>query len=48
MNGAVASYVELVVSSSKSLVEKSKPEIIDLALAELREFFPGARDGEIW
>jgi squalene-associated FAD-dependent desaturase len=37
------SYVELVVSSSKTLVEKSRQEIVDLALAELREFFPGAR-----
>ncbi len=37
------SYVELVVSSSKTLVEKSKAEIVDLALSELREFFPGAR-----
>jgi squalene-associated FAD-dependent desaturase len=37
------SYVELVVSSSKSLVEKSKVEIVDLALQELREFFPAAR-----
>ena len=37
------SYVELVVSSSNSLVEKSKTEIVDLALSELREFFPGAR-----
>lgn len=40
------SYLELVVSSSKTLVEKSKQEILDLALAELKEFFPainGAR-----
>jgi squalene-associated FAD-dependent desaturase len=37
------SYIELVVSSSKTLVEKSRQEIIDLALLELREFFPGAR-----
>jgi len=37
------SYVELVVSSSKSLVEKPKQEIIDLALSELREFFPEAQ-----
>jgi len=37
------SYVELVVSASKSLVEKSKQEIIEMALAELREFIPGAR-----
>ena len=34
------SYVELVVSSSKTLVEKSRAEIIELALTELREFFP--------
>jgi zeta-carotene desaturase len=37
------SYLELVVSASKTLVEKSKPEIVDLALAEIREFLPGAR-----
>jgi squalene-associated FAD-dependent desaturase len=37
------SYVELVVSSSKTLVEKTKAEIVELALSELREFFPGAR-----
>ena len=41
------SYVELVVSSSKSLVEKSRQEIVDLALKELREFFPGARDANL-
>ncbi|HTW56578.1 MAG TPA: hydroxysqualene dehydroxylase HpnE [Terriglobales bacterium] len=37
------SYIELVVSSSKSLIEKSRAEIVDLALAEVREFFPAAR-----
>jgi squalene-associated FAD-dependent desaturase len=41
------SYVELVVSSSKTLVEKSRQEIIDLALSELREFFPGAREANL-
>ena len=41
------SYVELVVSSSKTLVEKSRSEIIDVALAELFEFFPGARDAKL-
>jgi zeta-carotene desaturase len=41
------SYVELVVSSSKTLVEKSRAEIIELALAELREFFTGARDANL-
>ncbi len=38
-----SSYVELVISSSKSLINKSRQEIIDLALRELREFFPAAR-----
>ncbi len=38
------SYVELVVSASKQLVDKSRGEIIDLALTELREFFPRARE----
>lgn len=37
------SYIELVVSSSKSLIDKSRAEIVDLALAEVREFFPAAR-----
>ncbi len=41
------SYVELVVSSSKSLVERSKTEIVDLALKELREFFPAAREANL-
>lgn len=41
------SYVELVVSSSKSLVEASKSEITDLALREVREFFPQARDAQL-
>ena len=40
---ANGSYVELVVSSSKTLVEKSRSDIVELALSELREFFPGAR-----
>jgi squalene-associated FAD-dependent desaturase len=44
---STGSYVELVVSSSKSLVDKSRQEIIDLALKELREFFPGARDANL-
>ena len=37
------SYIELVVSASKSLIDKSRAEIVDLALAELRECFPAAR-----
>jgi zeta-carotene desaturase len=41
------SYVELVVSSSKSLVEKPKGEIVEMALKELREFFPAAREANL-
>ena len=44
---AKGSYVELVVSSSKGLVNKSKQEIVDLAASELREFLPGARDANL-
>ena len=36
------SYVELVVSSSKSLVEKTRNEVLEMAQRELAEFFPGA------
>jgi squalene-associated FAD-dependent desaturase len=38
------SYVELVVSCSRSLVEKSKAEIVEMAMKEAQEFFPGAPD----
>ena len=41
------SYIELVVSSSKSLIDKSRTEIVDLALAEVREFFPAARNATL-
>ena len=41
------SYLELVVSSSKSLVEMGRQEIIDLALRELAEFFPAALDARL-
>jgi len=41
------SYVELVVSSSKTLVEKPRGEIIEMALGELGEFFPAVRDAKL-
>ena len=44
---AEGSYLELVVSSSKSLVDKSKNEIVDLAVRELGEFFPAARNARL-
>jgi zeta-carotene desaturase len=40
-------YVQLVVSASRSLLEKSRQEIIDLALGELKEFFPAARAAQL-
>jgi squalene-associated FAD-dependent desaturase len=42
-----SSYVELVVSSSKTLIDKSRNEIVDLALAEVREFLPAARQANL-
>ncbi len=41
------SYIELVVSSSKSLIDKSRAEIVDLVLKEVREFFPAARSANL-
>lgn len=41
------SYVELVVSSSKSLVGMGRQEILDLALRELVEFFPQVREAQL-
>ncbi len=38
--GEPGSYLELVVSASKSLVSMQRQEIIDLALRELAQFFP--------
>ncbi len=41
------SYIELVVSCSRSLVEKSKAEIVDMAVKEALEFFPAAREAKL-
>jgi uncharacterized protein with NAD-binding domain and iron-sulfur cluster len=41
------SYIELVVSSSKTLIDKSRADIVDLALREVREFFPAAREANL-
>lgn len=40
-------YVQAVVSASRSLLEKSKAEIVELASRELREFFPESRDAKL-
>jgi squalene-associated FAD-dependent desaturase len=44
---AGGSYIELVVSSSKTLIDKSRAEIVDLALTEAREFFPASREANL-
>jgi squalene-associated FAD-dependent desaturase len=44
---AAGSYLELVVSSSKTLLEKQRAEIIELAQRELAEFFPSAKDARL-
>ncbi|MFZ0707100.1 MAG: hydroxysqualene dehydroxylase HpnE, partial [Candidatus Korobacteraceae bacterium] len=41
------SYIELVVSASKTLVEKPRGEIIDLAMRELAEYFPAVREAKL-
>jgi len=41
------SYVELVVSASKSLVQKSREEILELATRELSEFFPIVKEAKV-
>ncbi len=45
--GDTGSYLELVVSASKSLVNKSRQEIIDLALRELALFFPRVHEAKL-
>jgi squalene-associated FAD-dependent desaturase len=42
-NKAGGRYVQLVVSASRSLVELSRQEVIDLAVRELSEFLPAVR-----
>ncbi len=46
-SGDAGSYLELVVSSSKSLVDKPRQEIIDLAVRELAEYFPIVREAKL-
>lgn len=41
------SYVELVVSASKSLVDLSKSEVVELAVKELAEFFPAVAEAKL-
>jgi len=45
--GSQGSYVELVVSASRQLVQKSREEILALATRELAEFFPAVREAKL-
>ncbi len=40
-------YVQLVVSASRSLTEMPRADVIALALRELAEFFPAAREANL-
>ncbi len=40
-------YIQLVVSASRSLIDKSRGEVIELALRELAEFFPLVREAKL-
>lgn len=40
-------YVQLVVSASRSLNEMPRADVVDLAVRELGEFFPNARDAQL-
>src|SRR5579859_1923819 len=44
---AGGSYVELVVSASKGLVQKSREEVLELATRELKEFFPSVQEARV-
>jgi zeta-carotene desaturase len=46
-NAGGGSYIELVVSASKSLVQKSREEILEMATRELSEFFPAVKEAKV-
>ncbi len=46
-NKSEGKYVQLVVSASRSLVDMGRAEIIDLALRELRDFFPAVANARL-
>jgi zeta-carotene desaturase len=43
-NKEAGRHIQLVVSASRSLVEMGRAEVIEMALRELKEFFPKARE----
>jgi len=47
LRGASMQYLQIVISASYDLVEKSRQEIVDLCLEELRQVLPAARDAQL-
>ncbi|MFB3814549.1 MAG: hydroxysqualene dehydroxylase HpnE [Terriglobales bacterium] len=45
--GTENDYLEIVISASKALVNKSRAEVIELTLHELAEFFPAVREAKL-
>jgi zeta-carotene desaturase len=46
-NKSEGRYIQVVVSASRDLIEKSRGEIIDLAVSELAEFFPLVKEARL-
>ena len=46
-NGGTEQYLQLVISASYDLLAKSRQEIIDLCLKEVRQVLPAARDANL-
>jgi zeta-carotene desaturase len=44
---SAGSYVELVISASKTLVQKSREDVLELAQRELVEFFPAVKQAKL-
>lgn len=40
-------YIQLVVSASRSLLEKSKSDVLEIAVRELADFLPAVRDARL-
>jgi squalene-associated FAD-dependent desaturase len=46
-NAAAGQYLQLVISASYELLQKSRQEIIDLCLGEVRQALPAAREAQL-
>ncbi|MBI3210035.1 MAG: FAD-dependent oxidoreductase [Candidatus Solibacter usitatus] len=46
-NKSEGRYLLLVVSASRELIDMGRNEVLEMALRELREFFPGAKDANV-